>query len=65
MKPSLRLLSLVLTLAACVSSAHAQTPQRVLGISEGTSGGLDHAQVVVKYEGLVKRAAINEPGLLR
>lgn len=52
MKPSLRLLSLVLTLAACVSSAHAQTPQRVLGISEGTSGGLDHAQVVVKYEGL-------------
>ncbi len=52
MKTSLKLLSLVLALAAGMSSAQAQTPQRVLGISEGTSGGLDHAQVIVKYEAL-------------
>jgi phosphonate transport system substrate-binding protein len=28
--------------------------QLVLGISEGTSGGLDHAQVITKYQGLAE-----------
>ncbi len=38
--------------------AQAQAPapaqQLVLGISEGTSGGLDHAQVITKYQGLAE-----------
>lgn len=32
--------------------AQAQVQQKVLAVSEGTSGGLDHAQVITKYEGL-------------
>jgi phosphonate transport system substrate-binding protein len=44
-------------LAGCALSvlaltASAQQTDLVLGISEGTSGGLDHAQVIVKYQGL-------------
>jgi phosphonate transport system substrate-binding protein len=35
-----------------VCPAQAQTQQLILGISEGTSGGLDHAQAVAKYGGL-------------
>lgn len=34
--------------------AQAQAQQLVLGISEGTSGGLDHAQVITKYQGLAE-----------
>ena len=51
--------ALTLALAASLlgsSLAQAQAPapaqQLVLGISEGTSGGLDHAQVITKYQGL-------------
>ncbi len=33
-------------------SAFSQSRDWVLGISEGTSGGLDHAQVIAKYQGL-------------
>jgi phosphonate transport system substrate-binding protein len=52
-----------LALAASLSGAspaqaQAQAPaaaqQLVLGISEGTSGGLDHAQVITKYQGLAE-----------
>lgn len=38
--------------ALLTSTASAQQNDLVLGISEGTSGGLDHAQVIVKYQGL-------------
>jgi phosphonate transport system substrate-binding protein len=34
--------------------AQAPAQQLVLGISEGTSGGLDHAQVIAKYQGLAE-----------
>lgn len=34
--------------------AQTQGQQLVLGISEGTSGGLDHAQVIAKYQGLAE-----------
>lgn len=34
--------------------AQAQGQQLVFGISEGTSGGLDHAQVIAKYQGLAE-----------
>lgn len=36
------------------AQAPAQAQQLVLGISEGTSGGLDHAQVITKYQGLAE-----------
>jgi ABC-type phosphate/phosphonate transport system substrate-binding protein len=42
------LLALLLAAAAGVRAEEALT----LGISEGTSGGLDHAQVIAKYQGL-------------
>jgi len=35
-------------------AAQAQAQQLVLGVSEGTSGGLDHAQVITKYQGLAE-----------
>jgi len=39
--------------AAWVLSAGAASAQGlIMGVSEGTSGGLDHAQVVAKYQGL-------------
>lgn len=44
------LIALALGLAAGLSAA--QTQPLVLGVSEGTSGGLDSAQVVAKYQGL-------------
>jgi hypothetical protein len=35
------------------TSARAQTQNElILGVSEGTSGGLDHARVIAKYGGL-------------
>lgn len=38
-----------LLLAATV---HAQEAELILGVSEGTSGGLDHGRVIAKYSGL-------------
>lgn len=50
------LMALPLAWGAMMSPAHAQAQaqQLVLGISEGTSGGLDHAQVIAKYQGLAE-----------
>ncbi len=45
----MRKLLLALSLACC---APAWAQDLVMGVSEGTSGGLDHAQVIVKYQGL-------------
>jgi ABC-type phosphate/phosphonate transport system substrate-binding protein len=50
---------LTLILGACMTwtsgvRAQPQAQQLVLGISEGTSGGLDHAQVITKYQGLAE-----------
>jgi ABC-type phosphate/phosphonate transport system substrate-binding protein len=42
---------------ASVVRAQPQAQQLVLGISEGTSGGLDHAQVITKYQGLAEVVA--------
>ncbi|SFB87143.1 ABC-type phosphate/phosphonate transport system, substrate-binding protein [Polaromonas sp. OV174] len=53
MKSGLMMLALGLS-ALCFGPAHAQGQQLVLGISEGTSGGLDHAQVITKYQGLAE-----------
>jgi phosphonate transport system substrate-binding protein len=39
---------------AVPAGVRAQAQQLVLGISEGTSGGLDHAQVIAKYQGLAE-----------
>jgi phosphonate transport system substrate-binding protein len=46
--------SLLTSCLLCIGAATASAQQGdlVLGISEGTSGGLDHAQVIVKYQGL-------------
>ena len=53
MRQSLRSLLVSIWLACLPTVAGAQTSQDlVLGISEGTSGGLDHAQVIAKYKGL-------------
>lgn len=41
-------------LGASPAQAQAPAQQLVLGISEGTSGGLDHAQVITKYQGLAE-----------
>lgn len=41
--------ALVLALCCC---APAWAQELVMGVSEGTSGGLDHAQVINKYQGL-------------
>lgn len=41
-----------LTLLATLAGAQPQQPELVLGVSEGTSGGLDHARVIAKYGGL-------------
>jgi phosphonate transport system substrate-binding protein len=47
--------ALPLSLAVLAGSqAQAPAQQLVLGISEGTSGGLDHAQVIAKYQGLAE-----------
>ncbi|MDW5440946.1 phosphate/phosphite/phosphonate ABC transporter substrate-binding protein [Polaromonas sp. SM01] len=49
------LITLTLALAGIwAGPLHAQARQLVLGISEGTSGGLDHAQVMTKYQGLAE-----------
>lgn len=45
----MKLLITVFDLAACCQAAAAQ--DLVMGVSEGTSGGLDHAQVISKYQG--------------
>lgn len=42
----------LLALLGCSAFASAQSSDLVLGISEGTSGGLDHAQVIAKYQGM-------------
>ena len=42
---------LLATTALLAGLAHAQAPL-LMAISEGTSGGLDHAQVITKYQGL-------------
>jgi len=49
-------LALAALLGAGPAQAQAPAPaqQLVLGISEGTSGGLDHAQVITKYQGLAE-----------
>jgi phosphonate transport system substrate-binding protein len=46
----------LLGIMVALGAARSQTPsqQLVLGISEGTSGGLDHAQVIAKYQGLAE-----------
>lgn len=43
----------ILTVVVPFSLVHAQS-QFVLGVSEGTSGGLDHARVIAKYQGLTE-----------
>lgn len=53
---------MTLILGACMIwtglvRAQPQAQQLVLGISEGTSGGLDHAQVIAKYQGLAEVVA--------
>lgn len=53
---------LTLILGTCMTwtsvvRAQSQAQQLVLGISEGTSGGLDHAQVITKYQGLAEVVA--------
>jgi ABC-type phosphate/phosphonate transport system substrate-binding protein len=49
------LMALMLGLPVLWSGAvHAQAQQLVLAVSEGTSGGLDHAQVITKYQGLAE-----------
>ena len=48
-KPMFRTIA-VLLLGLFFGLAHAEG--LVLGVSEGTSGGLDHAQVIAKYQGL-------------
>lgn len=53
---------MTLVLGACMTCtgmvrAQPQAQQLVLGISEGTSGGLDHAQVIAKYQGLAEVVA--------
>lgn len=40
--------------ALWAGTAQAQPQPLVLGVSEGTSGGLDHAQVLSKYQGLAE-----------
>ena len=58
----LRLLFLVACLLLPSLPAHAQS-ELVLGVSEGTSGGLDHARVIAKYGGLANALgkALNRP----
>lgn len=34
------------------AAVHAQQTELILGVSEGTSGGLDHGRVIAKYSGL-------------
>lgn len=41
---------LLATVLCCALPAWAQ--DLLMGVSEGTSGGLDHAQVIIKYQGL-------------
>lgn len=53
MRRSLMLLALGLS-QLCMGAANAEAQPLILGISEGTSGGLDHAQVVAKYQGLAE-----------
>jgi phosphonate transport system substrate-binding protein len=48
-KPMTR--SIAALVLACICS-FANAEGLVLGVSEGTSGGLDHAQVIAKYQGL-------------
>lgn len=50
MKPLVPRLMACLAASLLASSVGAQA--LVLGVSEGTSGGLDHAQAIVKYRGL-------------
>lgn len=50
-----KLAALAAALLLSVSAGAQQPPPQqdlVMGVSEGTSGGLDHAQVVIKYQGL-------------
>ncbi|MDQ6685005.1 MAG: phosphate/phosphite/phosphonate ABC transporter substrate-binding protein [Pseudomonadota bacterium] len=50
---SIRALLRSIAAAALAAACHAATAQALLlGVSEGTSGGLDHAQVIAKYQGL-------------
>lgn len=54
MKPIKSLLAVALSLAAWITpwtAAHS-APDLILGVSEGTSGGLDHGRVIAKYQGL-------------
>ncbi|MCY1164680.1 MULTISPECIES: phosphate/phosphite/phosphonate ABC transporter substrate-binding protein [Polaromonas] len=50
----LAMLALGISISMAAGTARAQAQQLVLGISEGTSGGLDHAQVIAKYQGLAE-----------
>lgn len=43
----------ILTVLVPTALVHAQN-QLILGVSEGTSGGLDHARVIAKYQGLTE-----------
>ena len=38
--------------ALLLQAAGAYAQGLMMGVSEGTSGGLDHAQVIIKYQGL-------------
>ncbi|MBH1966316.1 MAG: PhnD/SsuA/transferrin family substrate-binding protein [Comamonadaceae bacterium] len=49
---NLRSLLVMGTLAVCAHQAQAK--DLILGVSEGTSGGTDHARVLLKYGGLAK-----------
>ncbi len=50
----MKLRSLLIIGLLCVSAHHAQARDLILGVSEGTSGGTDHARVLLKYGGLAK-----------
>lgn len=52
MKKWLSLLGLALLVVALLPAQAFAQSDLVLAISEGTSGGLDHAQVIAKYQGL-------------
>lgn len=50
----MKLRSLLIIGLLSVSAHHAQARDLILGVSEGTSGGTDHARVLLKYGGLAK-----------
>lgn len=52
MKKTMAAIALALALSSAAGAQSAGPGELVLGVSEGTSGGIDHAQAMAKYEGL-------------